>query len=405
MSGAGIILAVNIAVASMFAASYVIVALTNRSQRAALWFGATYVIGMISPIGDFLSAFVDTPRLLEWMSYAGFLAATLSMSASFTIFHGQRPSWRRIGAIFVGGLISRVWIWGLPNDTLAYNFAYQIPLAIASLQAVRSVLQVGGRNPFYVALATIFGAIAASLMFKPFLAVRFGSGTTLQDYSTTSYALMSQASTGFLLLAAGIVLLLIVAQRAISMSQQESETDTLSGLANRRGFDRKGQELCARAARRGQPVAVAVFDLDHFKQINDTYGHQTGDTVIASFGMLLRENAPADAVVGRLGGEEFAMLIEDATAGYAHRCAEQIRGAAQAASRGEDVAATVSGGVAQRLADETLAELLRRADQALYQAKNDGRDRIYGRDVDDATQRNPSNVLSFARTRRSGAVS
>ena len=211
MGSAGIILAVNIAVASMFAASYVIVALTNRSQRAALWFGATYVIGIISPVGDFLSVFVDAPRLLEWMSYAGFLTATLSMSASFAIFHGQRPAWRRIGAIFVGGLISRVWIWGLPNDTLAYNFAYQIPLALASLQAVRSVLRVGERNAFHVALATIFGAIAASLMLKPFLAVRYGSGANLQDYSRTSYALMSQASTGFLLLAAGIVLLLIVA--------------------------------------------------------------------------------------------------------------------------------------------------------------------------------------------------
>ncbi|MEI9981947.1 MAG: GGDEF domain-containing protein [Aliidongia sp.] len=108
-----------------------------------------------------------------------------------------------------------------------------------------------------------------------------------------SLASANQASTGVLLLAAGIFLLLVVAQRAINESQLASETDPLSGIANRRGFDRLALEALSRAQRMSLPVSVAIFDLDHFKRINDTFGHSSGDAVIVAFARLLRATAPA----------------------------------------------------------------------------------------------------------------
>jgi diguanylate cyclase (GGDEF)-like protein len=398
MSGAEIVLVGNLAVAGMFAASYLLVALADRSQRGALWFAGTYVIGMIAPISEFAAPLSRVPGLFEWLSYTSFLGATLAMSASFALFHGRRPPWRSIVAIFVAGVVTRASIWGSTPDTLSYGFAYQLPLALAALLAARTTLRVDDRSAFHVALAGVFVAIAANLAVKPFLAQALGSGGTQGAYSSTTYALVSQSSTGVLLLAAGMLLVLIVTQRAITASQLASETDALSGVANRRGFDRQAQEILARTAHRGQPVAVAVFDLDHFKRINDTYGHSTGDAVIAAFGALLRRIAPPSAILGRMGGEEFAMLVPKSNGGDTWIDAEIIRMGALRATR-ETIAATVSGGVAERRAGETLAELMRRADLALYEAKSAGRDRVCGPADDVPAGEDTSNVVPFPRER------
>jgi diguanylate cyclase (GGDEF)-like protein len=204
----------------------------------------------------------------------------------------------------------------------------------------------------------------------------FGSGRTFADYTKTTYAMISQSSSGILLLAAGLLLLLIVAQKAIAESQLASETDPLSGLTNRRGFDRLADAALARTRRTGLPMAVALFDLDHFKRVNDTFGHATGDGVIAGFAATLRATAPGAAVTARQGGEEFVMLIEGATAETAWLAAEAIR-IRTAAGLGVDLPAmTVSAGVAQLRPGESLSDLLRRADLATYEAKHAGRDRI-----------------------------
>jgi diguanylate cyclase (GGDEF)-like protein len=399
MSGAEIVLVTNIVVASMFAACYFIVASINRSQRSALWFGATYLVGMISPVSDFIAPFSDAPSLFEWLSYASFLGATLAMSASFSIFHGRKAPVPAIVVIFVGGVITRAFIWGWTRDTLDYGFAYQLPLILASLLAAHTVLRVEGRTVFHIALACVFGAIAASLVAKPFFAAEFGSGKTISAYASTTYALISQASTGILLLAAGMILILIVAQKAISASQLASETDPLSGLANRRGFDRQAQEMLARATHYRQSLSVVVFDLDHFKQINDTYGHESGDTVITAFGALLRNFAPPLAVIGRMGGEEFAMLVAGSDGPDMWLHAEKIRMEALHTTRNTVISATVSGGVAERCAGETLAEMMRRADQALYQAKSEGRDCVCLQADTERSGDPESNVISFFRSR------
>jgi diguanylate cyclase (GGDEF)-like protein len=123
-------------------------------------------------------------------------------------------------------------------------------------------------------------------------------------------------------------------------------------------------------------VSVAIFDLDHFKRINDTFGHSTGDAVIVAFARLLRATAPAGAVVGRQGGEEFVLLIAGATVETAWLAADAIRIATAQHTDRDLPRVTVSGGVAQLRRGETLSELLRRADQASYQAKHSGRDNI-----------------------------
>ncbi len=376
MTGVEIVLAINIAVGSLFAAGYAIIAAANASQRAALWFALSYMVGMLTPITDFVGPLLGVAKIGDVVSYTTFLLASLSITASLAIFHGRRPPWRAIVAILAFGLAMRAWIWNAERDTLAYGFAYQSCYVLASLLAARTTLAIDRRGPLHLALAALFVVISAHFALKPFAAVTLGSGRTFADYTKTTYAMISQSSSGILLVAAGLLLLLIVAQKAITESQLASETDPLSGLANRRGFDRLADAALDRARRSGLPIAAALFDLDHFKRVNDTFGHATGDDVIAAFAAVLRATAPSAAIVGRQGGEEFVMLIEGATAKPAWLAAEAVRIRTTGGLGASLPAMTVSAGVAQLRPGEGLSDLLRRADQATYQAKNTGRDRI-----------------------------
>jgi diguanylate cyclase (GGDEF)-like protein len=158
------------------------------------------------------------------------------------------------------------------------------------------------------------------------------------------------------------------------------ETDPLSGCLNRRGFEQQFRRELARAARAQVELAIIDVDLDHFKQINDTYGHLTGDQVITEAGELLRANARAGDIVARTGGEEFAILAPGTgLAGAQHlalRIVEAFRRREFAGARRIPVTASV-GVVAETIADEAVhADLLARADEALYAAKRSGRNRV-----------------------------
>jgi len=156
-------------------------------------------------------------------------------------------------------------------------------------------------------------------------------------------------------------------------------TDPLSGCLNRRGFEQHYRRELARAARSNTDVALIAIDLDHFKQVNDTYGHLVGDGVIAESGALLRVTARAGDVVARTGGEEFMVLAPSTAAAGAQQLAVRIVEAFRRKTFAEPRArVTVSiGVVADRVPDESIAEDLRaRADEALYAAKRSGRNRV-----------------------------
>lgn len=157
-------------------------------------------------------------------------------------------------------------------------------------------------------------------------------------------------------------------------------TDPLSGCFNRRGFDQLATRELSRAVRGNSAIAVLALDVDHFKAVNDDYGHLTGDEVLREIGGLLRDTARLGDVVARTGGEEFAILAPDTNGEGALILAERI----QAAFRGRIFASvsgerqiTISIGVAadEARSDEVLATLRARADEALYVAKRNGRDR------------------------------
>ncbi len=158
------------------------------------------------------------------------------------------------------------------------------------------------------------------------------------------------------------------------------ETDPLSGCLNRRGFEQQYRRELARAARTQTELAIIDIDLDHFKNINDTYGHLAGDRVITEAGEVLRANARVGDIVARTGGEEFSILAPGSNMAGAQHLALRIVEAFRRREFGGSlrIAVTASVGVvADTVTDEAIAEdLLARADEALYAAKRSGRNRV-----------------------------
>ena len=158
-------------------------------------------------------------------------------------------------------------------------------------------------------------------------------------------------------------------------------TDELSGLSARRYFETRLTEEWARHRRYDSPVAVALLDLDHFKQVNDTHGHGAGDAAIRRFGEILRATVRSTDLACRYGGEEFAVLFPETHARAAQAVAERVRRALESetfSSDGRPFRVTVSGGIAdaEGLAPDERHQVLFRADQALYAAKDEGRNRV-----------------------------
>jgi diguanylate cyclase (GGDEF)-like protein len=152
-------------------------------------------------------------------------------------------------------------------------------------------------------------------------------------------------------------------------------TDPLTGLLNRRAFFEKAEAICANALA-GSRVAAVMFDIDHFKRINDGYGHGAGDELIRAVAQLAAETGE---MTGRLGGEEFAILLRERTLPEATALAERLRteiAAFELKAQGNIVKFTASFGCEEWEFGDTIDDLLRRADQALYRAKAEGRNRV-----------------------------
>lgn len=158
--------------------------------------------------------------------------------------------------------------------------------------------------------------------------------------------------------------------------ETQAGTDKLTGAYNRRTWDVEIRREFSMARRQGNRLCLVMTDLDHFKRVNDEHGHQRGDRVLQEFTQRLRQIVRASDTVFRLGGEEFALLLPGTDIVQGRVVAEKLRGRVAARPLDGDLAITASFGVAETDGNESPDEFFRRADQALYAAKADGRNRV-----------------------------
>jgi diguanylate cyclase (GGDEF)-like protein len=200
------------------------------------------------------------------------------------------------------------------------------------------------------------------------------------------------AATDFLQRLATIVAICLENATNLERLKRVGLTDSLTGVNNRRFFDQRLIEETARAQRTNEPLACLFMDVDHFKAVNDQYGHQLGDQVLRKIAGLIREQLRASDVLGRYGGEEFSALLVNANSDSAMEIAERIRAVIEKQSfstpADQPMSVTISIGVATlstrcaELEPDGLSEdLVERADQAVYQAKHNGRNLVVLADV------------------------
>ena len=175
----------------------------------------------------------------------------------------------------------------------------------------------------------------------------------------------------------GYVTLAMVKERAELRFKAAAFCDPLTGIGNRRAFILHGEQLLADCKSRAEPAALLLCDLDHFKRLNDTYGHPAGDQALIAFSQIMVDNLRKQDVFGRIGGEEFACLLTASDEQTAVQVAERIRKAFSQLSMPEPGLLSVSIGVVTTLeSGYELSRLLSEADEALYGAKHRGRNRV-----------------------------
>lgn len=184
------------------------------------------------------------------------------------------------------------------------------------------------------------------------------------------------------LVSVGLFISLFLFQRYQLLKRMNAElsrlsmTDALTGLLNRRAIDDLLEHECARRQRTGSPISVLIFDIDHFKRINDQYGHHQGDQVLTTLASTLQQAIRGTDHLARWGGEEFIILAVDSDLDQVALLAEKIRATVQAMPLNAPFRITVSIGVADCHAGDTVRQLCARADAALYRAKRAGRNRV-----------------------------
>lgn len=268
---------------------------------------------------------------------------------------------------------------GTGLGTTFWNYVSAFPIAAVSgltaLALLRSRTAKGLRSrPIAVAVFACHGIFNLARTFvAPIVAAQLGDGVPLTVAKMTMYEAVLFS------VAMPMSLLALVREEERAQLLTAARTDFLTGLHNRQGFFELGPDRL-RLESKGAPGTLLAFDLDHFKAINDTYGHEAGDQILQLFAGIASETAPRDAMCARLGGEEFAILLPGTGLEEARRIgAEVAQRFAEVAARsdGPAIAATVSVGLAEAAAGKAdLAELLAAADRALYKAKLLGRNRI-----------------------------
>lgn len=381
MTSANFILAINLFVAGLLAASFLVLAASGARRDAAHWLAFSYVLGIGYFLIEFsIPAFRDA-RLPVTIAFAVFLAATIAFNVGLALKYDVAPPSLPMLLFLVTATAIVYLAQDLPRHALTRMMAYQLPYAAMQMMALAIVWLSKRRHGLLDRLLMAVLALSA-LQFasKPFLAHALGGwGANPQSYLQSNYAMVSQTMGTIFALAVALLALGILTRDALVEATLKSEADALSRLLNRGGFQAHAGIALRSARKQGVPVSLVLADLDHFKAVNDSFGHASGDHVIEAFAGFLRDTVARHHVVGRIGGEEFAILLPGTNLTSARLFAEGIRSAFSALPiEGLPPAhrCTASFGVAELQPDEGLAELMRRADEALYGAKKAGRDQV-----------------------------
>ena len=364
-------------IATMLAAMLgsMLVLFGKQENIAALkWWGAAYLIG--SAAVAIWTIFGDTlgPMTSLALTSIGFFACGMVWNAS-RVFHGRKLLWP--------GLVLGPLVWIATMMTLAPRDAsirLSMGAAIVAIYAALTASELWSERRRDMQRRWPTVAIPVLHGFVLMLPILIGVFMRPYDANFSSSIWVTIFSVELVLYAicTVFVIFMLVSDRTVAAHKSAASTDPLTGLFNRRGFAEACSRVIDREAIAGRPVTVMIFDIDHFKSINDRFGHPAGDEILKLFAVVIASNLRLSDLSGRIGGEEFAALLpcslEEGVI-VADRMRHVFENSNIVCDEGP-VETTVSIGVAGGPAGTELEVLLAAADTALYQAKRSGRNRV-----------------------------
>ncbi|MHC2334278.1 GGDEF domain-containing protein [Bradyrhizobium sp. USDA 4454] len=339
---------------------------------ALKWWGTAYLLGAASvALWTVGSAMLD-PMVLLGLNAIGLAACGMVWNAA-RIFHGRKAN---LPGLLLGPI---AWI-GAVTTVQDPAMRLTIGAAIVAIYAALTASELWSERRRAMQRRWIAIAIPVAHGCVLMLPILVGDLLRLNGQNVVSSFWVTLFSIELVLYAIGtvFVIFMMVSDRAVAVHKTAASIDPLSGMLNRRGFTEACMRVIEREAVAGRPVTVMIFDLDHFKSINDRFGHPAGDEILKLFSAVVVNNLRISDLSGRIGGEEFAALLpcslEEGVL-VAERVREAFANSNISCEEGA-VETTVSIGVAGGPAGTELEVLLASADTALYQAKRGGRNRV-----------------------------
>jgi diguanylate cyclase (GGDEF)-like protein len=319
-------------------------------------------------------------HLMRWVGVAMFVLGSATLLATLPMPDPNTSDHPAIIVIAVLSIIGAVFV-GLLRPGRRWVSRIAVVYGILLVSALMAVTRPIEATPFFYLWPMVFSAYFCSRReVAADLALMWVTlGLALFIWSHDPMKLGMFIATGLSVTLTTLVVKLLADHVSMVISQlvRAADTDYLTGLRNRRAFDLEFRRQCDRALRSDVPLALAMFDLDHFKQINDRHGHAAGDRVLCDFGSLLQRELRGGDTLARVGGEEFAVVLFGGGLDDGIAFAERIGSELSRRSGSEGPALSASAGVAELTAEQRTPEsLLLVADRALYAAKAAGRRRV-----------------------------
>ena len=385
MSAEFFIMLLNPGIGALLSAAFLLLWLSQRGKTYILYASIGYGVNALAFfIQDVVFQYFvaplpsDAERIFTNLI---FLFSGWLLAAAVIGRYGLKPSYGFLAAITGAGIAGVSWFLLADPSVVGRILAMNAALGAITLMIVLKLRPVRKRHLIDRLLFGMAVISALNYIARPvtILTLQGGFGTG-ENFQHSLYWTTVQFTQPLISIGLALNLMVAIAIDLIEDLRREARTDKLSGLLNRGGFEAAASAMLGRkGAGANLPVCLIIADLDHFKQINDTFGHSVGDAVIGLFGRHIAAMASEDMVAGRIGGEEFAVLLPGHEIQAARLFAESLRACPWDYWSGmlpDALSPSVSIGVSAALPVAGLHALMNMADEALYDAKNAGRNQV-----------------------------
>ncbi|MFN4185933.1 MAG: GGDEF domain-containing protein [Hyphomonas sp.] len=385
MSAQFFIMLLNPGIGALLAAAFMLLWLNQRDKSYILQASAGYAMTALAFfIQDVAFNYIASPlpgHAERLLSNIGFLSAGWLLTMAVLGRFGMKPFYKVLVLASLVALAGHAWFLLVAPSVSGRVLVANAALGTMMLMIVVKVAPLRGKHLADQLLMGVAALAAANYILRPIIILWLTGGMgSSDDFQHSLYWTTVQFTQPLISVAFALSLMVAIAMDLISQLRREARTDKLSGLLNRGGFEAAAEAVLKRnRAGSTLPVCLIIADLDHFKQINDTFGHSVGDAVIGLFGRHIAAMASDDMVAGRIGGEEFAVLLPGHEIHAARLFAESLRACPWDYWSGMlpgKLAPSVSIGVAAAWPGADFYSLMNNADEALYDAKKAGRDQV-----------------------------